>query len=251
MFKKDFAKIYDWEISLMNKQQTRDIAFWGDFASSIDGQILEIGAGTGRITIPLLEQKNKIFALDNSDSALNQLRKHQDKYPFLKIVKADMSNFNLSNRFKATIIGYSSFQHLETLEEELSCLKTIHKHLETGGLLGIDINPVICDGQEELQKAHLYTEFCPQTESVISMYTSYKTDLIQKIRTWNDLYISIDPKGRQEQFTNKIILKECNLDYMRLLLSDTGFEIVEVYGSFDKTLISQYSQNIIYICRKK
>ena len=61
----NIAETYDW-----TEQSTDDIKFFLNFAKKVQGPILEIGAGTGRITIPLSEQGNIVTALDISESML-------------------------------------------------------------------------------------------------------------------------------------------------------------------------------------
>src|SRR5947199_38227 len=46
-----YAPFYDWE----NAQTLgrRDVAFWRRVASKADGRVLELGCGTGRVSVPL------------------------------------------------------------------------------------------------------------------------------------------------------------------------------------------------------
>ena len=50
-----FAFIYDWEFANICDTQKDDILFWERFAADYGINILELGAGSGRITIPLLK----------------------------------------------------------------------------------------------------------------------------------------------------------------------------------------------------
>ena len=47
----EYAPFYDWE----NAQTLgrRDVAFWKRLVAKIDGPVLELGCGTGRISAPL------------------------------------------------------------------------------------------------------------------------------------------------------------------------------------------------------
>ena len=53
-----------------------DIALVGRMASHIsrDGSVLEVGAGTGRFTLPMLDTGFRIIATDINESLLNSLR---------------------------------------------------------------------------------------------------------------------------------------------------------------------------------
>src|SRR5262250_273345 len=47
----DYAPFYDWENA--RTLGRRDIAFWQRVAATADGRVLELGCGTGRVSIPL------------------------------------------------------------------------------------------------------------------------------------------------------------------------------------------------------
>jgi 2-polyprenyl-3-methyl-5-hydroxy-6-metoxy-1,4-benzoquinol methylase len=62
----DFNKYYDWEFSIMCTRQKHDAVLWKKLAEEFGGPILELGCGSGRITIPLAEQGYEVNALDIS-----------------------------------------------------------------------------------------------------------------------------------------------------------------------------------------
>src|SRR6185295_16499894 len=64
----DYAAYYDWE----NAQTVgrRDIAFWQRMAAPVDGAILELGCGTGRVALPLARRGARVVGIDRSASML-------------------------------------------------------------------------------------------------------------------------------------------------------------------------------------
>src|SRR5213079_1947437 len=64
----DYADFYDWE----NAQtlDRRDVKFWQDMAQRVDGPILELGCGTGRVTIPVARTGARVFGVDRSQEML-------------------------------------------------------------------------------------------------------------------------------------------------------------------------------------
>ena len=57
----DYADYYDWE----NAQTVgrRDIAFWQRMAAPVEGPILELGCGTGRVAMPVAKQATASAAI--------------------------------------------------------------------------------------------------------------------------------------------------------------------------------------------
>ena len=64
----DYADFYDWE----NAQtlDRRDVRFWQDMAARANGPVLELGCGTGRVTLPIARTGARIVGVDRSAGLL-------------------------------------------------------------------------------------------------------------------------------------------------------------------------------------
>lgn len=247
----EFSAFYDWELSIVNPQQNDDIVFWEEVIKSYGPPVLEFACGSGRLTIPLAESGLEITALDFSENMLRLLEKKAiEKKLKIDIIQADMTNFHIANKFSFALLGYFALQQLTSLSAQEKCLKTIHRQLKTDGVLGLDIYPCVCEGPDEMESELLYSAAYPFDNSQISMYSSYKIDRLNLIKTWKDEYIKCK-NGKEEHFFNTISLMECSPAYMELLLDKCGFKIIEQYGSFDKKTVTLDSNNILYLCKKK
>src|SRR5256885_17113878 len=67
-----YAPFYDWE----NAQTLgrRDIPFWRRVASQAKGAVLELGCGTGRVTVPLAKAGIDLVGVDRSAPMLERAR---------------------------------------------------------------------------------------------------------------------------------------------------------------------------------
>jgi len=242
------AKYYDWEFDLICTNQREDIRIWKALADEFGDPILELCCGSGRITQELLQDGHITTAIDNSEAMLNILR--AKNLSNLEIINSDMTTFKLNKKFKFAIVSYSSFQQILTMEDQIKCLKNIHDHLEDGGVLAMDINPRICEGAEILPRTHSYTAEYPINNSTVTMYTSHKIDRINQIKHWRDEYLEIAENDEEQRTYVDISLKECSLDYMKLLFEKYKFEIINIYGNFDKGEVTEDSENLIYVVKK-
>src|SRR3954447_8266417 len=68
-----YADFYDWE----NAQtlDRRDIRFWQDMARRAAGPVLELGCGTGRVTLPVARTGARIIGVDRSAEMLSHARR--------------------------------------------------------------------------------------------------------------------------------------------------------------------------------
>ena len=84
-----------------------DLIFYFNFCKNFGGNILEFGAGTGRISIPIARSGMKITAIDISQNMLNQLSKKIYGESFakkIKLIHGDMKEIKLNERFSLVII---------------------------------------------------------------------------------------------------------------------------------------------------
>src|SRR3954468_6056960 len=68
----EYAPFYDWE----NAQTLgrRDVPFWTRLASQANGQVLELGCGTGRVSFPLAKSGVDLVGVDRSEQMLARAR---------------------------------------------------------------------------------------------------------------------------------------------------------------------------------
>ena len=67
-----YAPFYDWENA--RTLGRRDIAFWTRVAAAAGGSVLELGCGTGRISVPLAKTGVDLVGIDRSAPMLDRLR---------------------------------------------------------------------------------------------------------------------------------------------------------------------------------
>src|SRR5690348_5132982 len=66
----DYAPFYDWENA--RTLGRRDIAFWRRIAAGAGGRVLELGCGTGRVSIPLARTGVELVGVDRSQPMLDR-----------------------------------------------------------------------------------------------------------------------------------------------------------------------------------
>jgi SAM-dependent methyltransferase len=121
-----------------------DLPFWRDLADAAraDGPaaILEIGAGSGRVTLDLSAAGHAVTALDLDRELLSALRDRAGAGAQVETVCADARTFALSRRdFALCIAPMQTVQLLAGSAERVAFLRRAHAHLRPGGLLACAI----------------------------------------------------------------------------------------------------------------
>src|SRR5260221_4573442 len=126
------------------KGRTQDVAFHRDAAREFGDPILELGCGTGRITMALAEAGKRITGLDLSERMLERAVKKRaalrvEARERIHFVQGDMARFDLGEKFRLVIIPFRPFQHLLEVRQQMDCLECVRQHLAPGGRLILDV----------------------------------------------------------------------------------------------------------------
>lgn len=257
------AELYDRHSSEFYDYHAKrgDIKFYVDFAVESAGPVLELGCGTGRILIPTAGAGVKITGLDKSDEMLKICRqKLESEIPEVrnrvKLVNADMRGFELASKFSMVTITFGPFNSLITIDEQISCLNNIRRHLCKNGALIFDVfypdlGELLVNKGTEIVRAK--TPFkMPDGRSVIwgIRYDSvdYNRQVIHEELFYNIRY----PDGHEEQMVYPESLRYFSRFEVEHLLARTGFKVESVYANFDKEPFgSKYPSELLFLARKK
>lgn len=245
-----YSNYYDWEFELICTNQKKDVSLWIELAEKFGDPILECGCGSGRLTLPLIKKGFQVTALDISEKMLDILRSKAQGAKNLTTVCGDMTSFKINREFRFAFVGYSTFQLLLTLKEQIKCLSNIRDHLSSKGILGLDICPTICDIRSTDDRGHSYTAFCHHDKTVISRSSSVSVDKLSQITHWHDTYEIIDFKGENTVFHNYLSMKGIKPDFMELLLKYCGYKTLMVYDSFEKRKVRENAEVLVYLAQK-
>ena len=241
-------EIYDWECSFLFPHLEKDVNFWLNVLKPEKLPILEAGAGTGRIAIPLAEANHNITALDISQDMLNILTNKSDN-PNINILQADLASFSLEKIYGSVIFPYTIFQLLPDSESRISCLKTLNKNLVQNGKIFFDLDLTVLTNKNSNDYIHQYSELHEESGAVISLYSQIEIDYSDLSCTWNDVY-RIFCDDRKELIRNKTTLHALSLDYMDMLFKQCGFVIYDIKGGYNGETLTHDSERMVIFAEK-
>lgn len=144
----EYAPFYDWENA--RTLGRRDVRFWRRLASACDGRVLELGCGTGRISLPLARAGVRLVGLDRSDAMLEKAaarrnthrRRRGQAARGLSLVRADIRVLPFrAETFGAVLAPYGLLQSLLRDRDLVATLEAVRRVLKRGGTFGIDLVP--------------------------------------------------------------------------------------------------------------
>jgi SAM-dependent methyltransferase len=135
------AALYDYEY----RRRRADITFYREIARRRGAdRILELGAGSGRVTVPLARDGRHVVALDQSAAMLARFGDRIARLPApvaarITPVAGDLRTFSVGGRFPLAIAAFNVLEHLYTRGEVTACLQRVAAHLGPGGAFAFDV----------------------------------------------------------------------------------------------------------------
>jgi SAM-dependent methyltransferase len=111
-----------------------DLPSWRSLAAATGGPVLDIGAGTGRVTLDLAARGLTVVALDR-EAALLAALEHRAAGLAVATVVADARSFELERRFALIVLPMQTLQLLGGQRGRTAFLRCAHAHLQPGGLV--------------------------------------------------------------------------------------------------------------------
>lgn len=227
-----------------------DGPFYLTLAQRIGGSVLEVGCGTGRITIPLAQQGIQITGLDIVPQMLERARSKAASLP-IRWVEADVRSFDLGTRFHFIFETGAVFQHLHERLDQEAMLERVRDHLEPDGRFVVGSmfpNADLLKNEDTEQAWFSYTNSQGHEEQVSG---TQHYDELRQIRTETAYRRWRNEEGREILKVTPLRLRFFYPQEMEALLHYNGFTILERYGDSDFSPLTNDSRHMIYVCGKR
>lgn len=251
------AELYDHVVPYATRG---DVEFFVDEALAAGGPVLEVGCGTGRILIPTARAGVHITGLDGSRAMLDRCREKLLAEPAsvqdnIELVEADMRGFALQRTFALVTLPFRPFQHLVTVDDQLACLTSIHRHLDHGGRVILDLfNPsldYLANRPVGLEMPEGPPVTLPDGRTLERTFKVVHHDRFAQVNDIELIYHVTHVDGRQERSVHAFQMRYLFRFEVEHLLVRSGFTVEQLYSGYDRGEYgSTYPGELIFIARK-
>jgi SAM-dependent methyltransferase len=270
------AALYDYEY----RRRRADVTFYRELARRRGaGRILELGAGSGRVTVPLARDGRQVVAIDQSTAMLARLRERIARLPGpvgrrITPVIGDLRTFSVGGRFPLAIAAFNVLEHLYTRGEMTACLGQIGAHLAPGGAFAFDVQlPDLAWLIRDPGKRWAKTRFTdPTTGRPMYYSTNHDYDPVSQIALIRLYYEPADdspgrpgPPARRAhsaQGTHPVeatgatgptrVVKLSQRKFfpaeLEALIDSAGFRVAERYGDFSFRPLDGTAESQVLVC---
>jgi SAM-dependent methyltransferase len=236
------AALYDYEYW----RRRADVTFYRELARRrlpAGAPILELGAGSGRVTIPLARDGFHVTAVDRSPAMLARLRARIAALPAavagrITVVAGDLCTFAVpggpsrQRRFALAIAAFNVVEHLYTRGEVAAFLARVRAALAPAGALAFDVQlPDLAWLIRDPNKRWARTKFTDPTTGRAMIYsTSHDYDPIGQIAMIRLYYDPADGRG-----ASRVVLLSQRKFFpaeLEALVACAGYRVEARYGDF-------------------
>ncbi len=200
--------------------------------------MLELMAGTGRVSIPLIEAGVRLTCVDSSPEMLAVLRKKLESGKLSAAVhQMDVRELDLHKRFDLIVLPFNSFAELLSPDDQSKALAAVHVHLSGKGRFICTLhNPHIrlrsVDGRLRLLNRHSSHD----RQGTLLLWVLENYDEASHIVNGLQLFEEYDGKGvmRSKRLleTRFSLLESAEFEK---LAKTAGFKVVALYGDYSRS----------------
>ncbi len=205
--------------------------------------ILDLGCGTGNMTIPLAKKGYELIGIDASFQMLAKAREKSIKEDLnILYLEQDMQSFELYGTVDCIISLCDSINYILEEDELLQVFKLVNNYLEPKGLFIFDINTIY-----KFEHILADNSFSQTTENMAYTLENYfdKEEMINEFYT--NFFIQDEETMLYQRFEEIHYEKAYTIDKIKSLLKQANLNLLAVYDELTFDEAKDDSQRIFFI----
>ena len=248
----DWADIYD----AVYADLTHDIDFYVEQARACGGPVLELGCGTGRVSLAIAAEGIDVTGIDISPRMIAAAQAKAERRGLSAhciFQSGDMADLQIADRFPLVIMPFRSFQSMLTVEEQRMALAGVRERLAPEGRLAFDtFNPDVrqlADENSASTPVHLQ-DVARSGGGTIVVWGQNGWDAVSQVNDVRLIIEEVSDEGVVERRLFRDFEQRYTFRYeMEHLLELCGFAIEEPAGDFEGGPVTEDSEDLVWLAR--
>jgi len=230
----DYAPFYDWENA--RTLGRRDVPFWRNLALHHGGPVLELGCGTGRISLPLARAGIPLVGIDRSEAMLARARTRVRRARLagrVQLIRGDIRFLPLASasRFSMVMAPYGLLQSLLRERDLAATLAEVRRVLRPGGTFGMELVADLPAWEEYKKRVSLKGWRNRPGGSHVTLVETVRQDRARRL-TLFDQEFTERRGGRRRVHRFTLSFRTLSVPQMARRLEKAGFEVTALLGDY-------------------
>lgn len=235
-----FADLYDRQYALYRD----DLRFYEQLARGAES-VLELGAGSGRVTRELARAGARVTGLELSPGMLDRARARLAGAGLeARLVRGDMRDFDLEERFDLVVAPFNALMHLYTPRDQLAALRNVRRHLKPGGSFAFDVY-VPRFGPEGVLRHEGETFY--EAGARTDVFVLQRIDRLNQLAT-TEYFVDTGGEGALRREYHTLTQRYYTRFELEWLLRHAGFT-ARLAGSFEGGPLGEDSEVMVVTCQ--
>lgn len=225
-----------------------DLPFYFKQIGEDRGTLLELGCGTGRLSLPLSARVDQLTAVDNAPEMLSLAQAKAQACP-IEFVLANFVDFDLARVFDWILLPYNALNHVIDAKDIRSLFGTVRRHLSEGGRFIVDtFQPDPAALGRPPRRTRLLTYRDPVSAERVTMHEENCYDPASQVNrvTW-----SYDIGALREARIDVTHMRIFFPQELDALFDHHGFVIEAKFGDYDGSPFGSTSPKQLVVARRR
>lgn len=236
---KAFAQFYD--ILTDNVDYTAGCDYISGFFSRYGNggvRLLDLACGTGTISKIFADKGFDVTGIDLSEDMLTAAEEKCNGS--VRLLKGDISDFNLAEKFDICICTLDSINHLENIDAVKSSFNCVRNSLADDGLFIFDVNTIYKHREVLADNTFVFDEE--------DFFLSWDNECENNtVRILLDIFVF---NGKSyDRYSEEFFETAYAADEITQALD--GFEIIGIYDNLSENPPHSESERIFFVCKRK
>ena len=237
------AALYD----LQYADYREDLPFYARLADDFGGPVLELGAGTGRVSEALARAGHAVVGVELSGAMLERAQLRLADAGLSERVhlhQGDMRKLDLDQTFPLVIAPFNAYMHAYTLPEQDAVLAAVKCHLKAGGRFALDLyNPRF----RRLDVLKREAEWSPAAGERSELFIYQTLDEDAQLITSRYYLDTVLADGTLKRQTATLVQRYSTRFELERALRNAGFTSLHWFGGFDRRRYTAAAPHLIAV----
>ena len=259
----DYAPFYDWENA--RTLGKRDVPFWRNLARQAGGPVLELGCGTGRVSLPLARAGVRLIGIDRSERMLARARTRTKRarlsakvtlirgdirfLPFGQTKSRRSTSSMGEGGFSMVMAPYGILQSLLRERDLADTLQEVHRVLEPGGTFGIELVADLPAWKEYTKRVSLKGWRGRRGGAHLTLSETVRQDRARQLTIFDQEFT--ERRGKTSRVHHvALTFRTLSVPQMVGRLENSGFEISALLGDYRGRVWDPRAEVWVILARK-